>query len=200
MERGYRIRSKPLYDPLIWKEHATDHVVIAHAEGGVGVLKLFQMMTPKQPIKVLFADDARAQRSYRDIISKLVDEGLQILDDKEGVLSAVSATLDDCVMGTQFYIAGNEDFIWAASQILKSVGVDDKNVMKEQCGSLARPVYCVHCKTIDPEVHHNVYTCPGCGRHLFVRDHFSRRLGAYMGLMVDAEEPGNIPEVEEMYP
>jgi hypothetical protein len=35
---------------------------------------------------------------------------------------------------------------------------------------------------------------------LFVRDHFSRRLGAYMGLMVDAESPGELPEIEEIYP
>ena len=48
--------------------------------------------------------------------------------------------------------------------------------------------------------HHNIVTCTGCQRQLFVRDHFSRRLGAYMGLMVDAEEPGILPTIDEVYP
>ena len=30
-------------------------------------------------------------------------------------------------------------------------------------------------------------------RSLFVRDHFSRRLAAFMGVKVDAEVPGEIP-------
>jgi hypothetical protein len=32
-----------------------------------------------------------------------------------------------------------------------------------------------------------------------VRDHFSRRLGAFMGVMVDAEAPGEIPAIEEVF-
>jgi hypothetical protein len=46
----------------------------------------------------------------------------------------------------------------------------------------------------------NIHPCPGCGRRLFVRDHFSRHLAAYMGIQVDAETPGVIPPVEETYP
>jgi predicted RNA-binding Zn-ribbon protein involved in translation (DUF1610 family) len=103
-------------------------------------------------------------------------------------------------MGTQFYVAGREAFIWAVVDVLKQVGVQDKNVMKEVSGTLARSVYCVHCKTINQYVTHSIHTCTSCGLNLIVRDHFSRRMGAYMGYMVDAEEPGNIPESEEVYP
>ena len=39
----------------------------------------------------------------------------------------------------------------------------------------------------------NVTPCPGCGAQLFVRDHFSRRLAAFMGVKVDAEAPGEFP-------
>ena len=42
------------------------------------------------------------------------------------------------------------------------------------------------------------YTCPGCGRALFVRDHFSRRLGAFQGVCIDAETPGEVPEPVEI--
>jgi len=31
---------------------------------------------------------------------------------------------------------------------------------------------------------------------LEVRDHFSRRLGAYMGVRIDAEVPGEVPREE----
>jgi len=41
--------------------------------------------------------------------------------------------------------------------------------------------------------------CAGCGRHLLVRDHFSRRLAAYMGVMADAEAPGELPPIQEVF-
>ncbi|MEX1200147.1 MAG: dimethylamine monooxygenase subunit DmmA family protein [Methylophaga sp.] len=200
MERGYWIRSKPLYDSLVWRQRATGHVVIAQGEGGIAVLKLFQQMCPREPITLLFADDQSATKNYADIIQILVPEGLQVFDSEQAVLAALREQLSAYLMGTQFYVAGSEAFIWAVIDELKVYGVQDKNVAKELSGTLARSVYCVHCKTIDKHVHHNIHKCSGCDCHLFVRDHFSRRLGAYMGVMVDAEEPGNIPATEEIYP
>ena len=35
-------------------------------------------------------------------------------------------------------------------------------------------------------------------RALFVRDHFSRRLGAFQGVCIDAETPGDVPEPVEI--
>jgi len=200
MERGYWIRSKPIYDSLIWRTQATGHFVIAEGEGGIAVLKLFQQMCPREPIKLLFADDSTSAKNYVDIIKSLVPEGLQVCKSKQEVLDTVKALLPDCLMGTRFYVAGTEAFIWAVIEELKQYGVQDSEVEKELCGTLARSVYCVHCKTITHDVHHSIQPCSGCGRHLFVRDHFSRRLGAYMGFMIDAEEPGNIPESKEVYP
>ena len=200
MERGYWIRSKPIYDSLVWRQPAQGHVVIAQGDGGIAVLKLFQQMCPREPIKLLFADEASASKKYADFISVLVPEGMQIGDSQESLLKMLDELLPDCQMGTQFYVAGKEAFMWAVLDLLRTYGVQDKNVEKELSGTLARPVYCVHCKTIDKEVHHSIHQCSGCGRHLFVRDHFSRRLGAYMGVMVDAEVPGEVPAAEEIYP
>ena len=42
--------------------------------------------------------------------------------------------------------------------------------------------------------------CGGCRRSLFVRDHFSRHLGAYMGFQIDAEAPGQVPDAVMLYP
>jgi dimethylamine monooxygenase subunit C len=38
-----------------------------------------------------------------------------------------------------------------------------------------------------------------CSRWLLVRDHYSRRLAAYMGVMVDAEVPGVLPPLVEVF-
>ncbi|WP_438970698.1 dimethylamine monooxygenase subunit DmmA family protein [Methylophaga sp.] len=200
MERGYWIRSKPVYDSLVWREYATGHVVIAQGDGGLAVLKLFQQKCPREPIKLLFADEDVAAKKYGEIIQTLVPEGLAICESEQAVLAALKEQLPECLMGTQFYVAGSERFIWAVIETLNEYGVQEQHVAKELSGTLARSVYCVHCKTISENVHHSIHPCDGCGRHLFVRDHFSRRLGAYMGVMVDAEEPGNIPAKEEIYP
>jgi hypothetical protein len=45
----------------------------------------------------------------------------------------------------------------------------------------------------------NIAQCAGCERWLLVRDHYSRRLAAYMGVMVDAEAPGERPEIREVF-
>jgi hypothetical protein len=58
----------------------------------------------------------------------------------------------------------------------------------------------VHCRTTAEDVKTNIVNCAGCRRWLLVRDHYSRRHAAYMGVMVDAEAPGELPPVKEVYP
>jgi hypothetical protein len=58
----------------------------------------------------------------------------------------------------------------------------------------------VHCKVITNDIKENIIKCYGCGRMLFIREHFSRRFGAYMGVMANAESPYDLPEIEEIYP
>ncbi|EMR13507.1 hypothetical protein MPL1_04677 [Methylophaga lonarensis MPL] len=200
MQRGYWIRSKPIYGSLVWQSPAAAHLVIAAGEGGIAVLKLFQQMYPREPIQVLYAGQPKTGRDYAEILGSTVPEGLQICNSEAELLETLKTQLGNYHMGTQFYVAGPEAFLWQVMKSLGQVGVQDADVHKELAGTLARPVYCVHCKTITEAVHHNIFSCSHCGRKLFVRDHFSRRLGAYMGLMVDAEQPGNIPKIEEVYP
>lgn len=200
MEKGYSIKSKPIYGTLEWQNYAMHHVVIAEGEGGKALLKLFQQKLPREPLYVLYlATDSQAEK-YAVTVQKLVTEPVTITDSKPALLEALKHALTSCYMGTQFYVAGTEGFIWTVAAELRHAGVDDRNVFKELCGSLGRRVYCVHCKTTNEDVHHNIHVCTGCGRHLIVREHFSRLMGAYMGFMIDAEVPGEIPEAEEIYP
>ena len=79
-------------------------------------------------------------------------------------------------------------------------GMSSAEIRLYQTGTRARPVFCVHCRAMTRGVRTNLVDCSGCGRTLFVRDHFSRRLGAYMGFQIDAEIPGDKPPVETLYP
>jgi dimethylamine monooxygenase subunit C len=199
MERGYWIRSKPVYTALLWNTKATAHAVLAAGEGGLAVVKLFQQALPEQAITVFYSP-AGASKDYLPALQAAAGADLQVFETTAALLEAWTRYLASARMGLRIYSAGTEKFMWEVTDAAEAFGILNNDVMKELTGSLARSVYCVHCKSLTHEVTSNIATCSGCGRHLFVRDHFSRRMGAYMGLMVDAENPGEVPEIEEIYP
>lgn len=102
-------------------------------------------------------------------------------------------------VGLRLYAIGTEAFLWDVMNIGQEAGLGADEVALTHEGSLRRRVYCIHCKTTIDNVTTNIVTCTGCGARLFVRDHFSRRLGAFMGVMADAEAPGVLPAVEAIY-
>jgi len=103
-------------------------------------------------------------------------------------------------VGLRLYAAGTEAFLWDVANTARAAGLSQDEVFLTQAGSLRRRVYCTHCKSINEDVTTNIATCRACGAQLFVRDHFSRRLAAFMGVMVDAEMPGEIPAIGVIYP
>ena len=115
------------------------------------------------------------------------------------LLFRLNAMLDVATMGTRLYAAGREGFIGSVVAAAAARGVDHQSIRTEHRGSLARRVQCVHCKGMTEDVTATPFVCSHCGLTLFVRDHFSRRLGAFQGVCVDAEEPGVIPPAEELY-
>jgi predicted RNA-binding Zn-ribbon protein involved in translation (DUF1610 family) len=200
MERGYWIRSKPVYSALVWQQQANAHLVLVQGSaGGLAAMKLFQQMLPQQTVTVIYETEA-GDADYTVALQKVVPDELQVFDAHAAAMKALEAHLPTALMGLRIYVAGSEKFMWDIAQLVQQYGVEDADIAKELTGTLARSVYCVHCKVITHNAHTNIQACDGCGKHLFVRDHFSRRLGAYMGLMVDAEDPGEIPEIEEIYP
>ena len=78
-------------------------------------------------------------------------------------------------------------------------GIPHEAIQTEHRGSVARRMQCVHCKGITEDVITDPFQCSHCGLNLFVRDHYSRRLAAYQGVCIDAEDPGNVPEPKELY-
>ena len=87
----------------------------------------------------------------------------------------------------------------SAVQVAMKYNLNADEVQREHCGSAARRVYCIHCHAFNDPVTRNVVACRGCGRQLLVRDHFSRRLAAFMGVQADAEVPGELPAISQPY-
>jgi hypothetical protein len=83
-------------------------------------------------------------------------------------------------------------------RIALQFNLNKDEIRAEECGTLARRVYCIHCRSATENVRTNIAQC-GCGRWLVVRDHYSRRLAAYMGVMVDAEAPGERPPIKDVF-
>jgi ribosome maturation factor RimP len=48
------------------------------------------------------------------------------------------------------------------------------------------------------DIGHTPVICAGCKRPLLVRDHFSRFLGAYVGVQINAEDPTEEPATKEL--
>jgi dimethylamine monooxygenase subunit C len=104
------------------------------------------------------------------------------------------------VMGLRLYALGSESFIWDCARVARDCGMDRSEYRMCHVGSEQRRVYCVHCRSMIEGVKTNIVPCPACGAPLLVRDHFSRRLSAFMGVQVDAEAPGEVPAVSEVFP
>ena len=114
-------------------------------------------------------------------------------------LLRLKQTLSTAHMGIQLYLAGTESLIGQAMQVALAAGVEHSSIQTEQRGSKARRVQCVHCKGITEDVTTQPVTCSHCGLLLLVRDHYSRRLAAFQGVCINAEDPSYVPEKEEVF-
>nr|WP_275949679.1 dimethylamine monooxygenase subunit DmmA family protein [Jiella avicenniae] len=108
-------------------------------------------------------------------------------------MTAFRAHLARAKMGTQVHLAGSEAFLDEASAVAVACGIVGDGLTTELSGPATRRVQCVHCKGMMDEVAVTPFACSHCGINLTVRDHYSRRLGAFMGVCADAEAPGVLP-------
>ena len=115
------------------------------------------------------------------------------------MLPRLSKVVSEAHMGTQFYVTGTEGLMGQAEREIMMTGLPFDAVQKEHRGSTLRRVQCVHCKGITENVAMDPFVCSHCGLHLFVRDHYSRRIAAFQGVNIDAEDPGLVPATVERF-
>ncbi|MGH1575989.1 dimethylamine monooxygenase subunit DmmA family protein [Planktotalea sp.] len=188
------IRSRPVWGTLEPRA-GKHHLMIVDASGAEAILDI---ATPELM--------ASAHLTY---ISKGTDYGiaLRALEPAqfyEGPTFAaaeqrIERVLQDAKMGTQVYLAGTESLMGQAMRACTDAGIPHTAIQTEHRGSTARRMQCVHCKGITEDVAIDPFVCSHCGLNLFVRDHYSRRLAAYQGVCIDAEDPGNVPEAKGIY-
>ncbi|MCS3902025.1 putative RNA-binding Zn-ribbon protein involved in translation (DUF1610 family) [Methylohalomonas lacus] len=195
------IKSRPVYSDLRPDLDGSHHLLVAEGAGAEALVRFCHAWDaagdPDADYDILYHPDE--DRRWIGTVNELAREAVAVFVNRVGLESVLARRLAAARMGLRLYVAGSEGFIWRVVAIAREAGLSEDAIQKERCGTQARPVSCVHCKTIADDVTTNVYQCPGCGLHVFVRDHFSRLLGAYQSVCVDAENPGELPEIEEVY-
>ena len=194
------IKSRPVYAPLTARPGGL-HLLVANEEGGPALLDLLAA-----------APDGFADRAHVTYVpggsagaahgTRLVAAGAASVREfatGPAALAHVRAALAAARMGTQVYVAGTEDFIGQVVEAALEAGVELGAIGAEHRGSLERRVQCVHCKAHHRARHDPARHLLGCGRALLVRDHYSRRIGAFQGVCIDAEEPGTAPPPEPVF-
>lgn len=190
------IRSRPVYAPLEPRS-ASLHLIIADGEGAGAVADLLDKAKDRSDML------AAAHLMYcpgpdgTDDTAKLQGLGAAQFFRAPSIpalLPRLARVLSAAHMGTQFYLAGSEGLIGQAEREIMNTGFPHASVQKDQRGSTVRRVQCVHCKGITENVATDPFECSHCGLSLFVRDHYSRRIAAFQGVNIDAEDPGLVPE------
>ena len=197
------IKSKPVYAPLRADLGGRYHLMLGMGPGATALLRVLAeiqgtALPALQKTRVLLVPDAGGMLTavpFDHLGLGLVN----LFPETASLLEAFRLVLDESLMGTRLYVAGPESFIGLAMKIALEFDLNKDEIRAEEVGTLARRVYCIHCRTTTENVRTNVVSCTGCARRLLVRDHYSRRLAAYMGVMADAEAPGELPSIKEAY-
>jgi dimethylamine monooxygenase subunit C len=190
------IRSRPVYGELQPRPGAL-HLVVADGEGAEAVTQMLDRAADRASLLARMHIIYTPGPSGTDQAASLQALGAAQFYRAPSIptlLPRLQRVLSDAHMGTQFYLAGTEGLIGQAEREIMTTGYPAAAIQKEHRGSTVRRVQCVHCKGITENVATDPFQCSHCGLHLFVRDHYSRRIAAFQGVCIDAEEPGNIPE------
>lgn len=196
------IKSRPVYSGLNIDPNARRHLFALEGEGALAFIDQAKAAGPEflGKAEILYVASGSRAEEHDKKLAALKPHDLWTAPTIPVLLNRFNVMLGQARMGTRLYIAGTEGFIGQAMQVALNHGVDHASVMTEHRGSAARRVQCVHCKGITENVKTSPFTCSHCGLSLLVRDHYSRRIGAFQGVCIDAEEPGTAPQPEELFP
>lgn len=164
-------KSVPLYSPASINRYATRHILVSDG-------------TDDNAPKTLIADiDAKADLT-------LLCVGSPEIADESELQQAFFKLLSNARIGAHLYLFGDESFIWTLHSFALDHGFSNEEITLVHSGNRTHQlVYCVHCANLQTQAVQHVVTCQNCGIELEVRAHFSRRLGAYLGVCLNADKP-----------
>jgi hypothetical protein len=193
------VKSRPQYAPLRFDPTGRFHLLIGQGEGGVALLRVLKDLPDSAQVRAIYTGESLTPVDLSRELAALGLRALTLSPTQSAALETLETALADCGMGTRLYVAGAESFIGSVEQVAARFNLQSDEVQREHQGSAARRVFCIHCQTSNADVTTNIVRCRGCGRNLVVRDHYSRRLAAFMGVMADAESPGTLPEIRQVF-
>jgi hypothetical protein len=195
------IKSRPVYRGIAVDPHARRHIFALEGEGALALTEQREALTEEilARSEILYVPGGSQGRDRDRDLAGLGPDMFWQAPTIATMLFRLKGSLNNATMGTRLYISGTEGFIGQAMQVALDLGMDFNSIPTEHRGSLARRVQCVHCKGTTDNVTMSPFTCSHCGLKLLVRDHYSRRLAAFQGVNIDAEEPGTAPEPEELF-
>ncbi|GLO55099.1 hypothetical protein PPUJ20066_11350 [Pseudomonas putida] len=93
-------------------------------------------------------------------------------------------------VGLQLELLGDEAFVWSLHPLGRAAGLEDDEIIVNSISAEGHhQVYCVHCCHLQVTDAAHSLNCHSCGVGLEVRQHFSQRLGAYLGVCANADQP-----------
>ncbi|MBY5518513.1 dimethylamine monooxygenase subunit DmmA family protein [Rhizobium leguminosarum] len=195
------IKSRPVYTGLAIQPRARRHIFALEGEGAKALLDQQPELddTALSRSEILYVARGSQGTGLDETLRRLGADMFFTAPTIATLLFRLKGSLATAHMGTRLYLSGTEGFIGQAMLVALDYGMDHASVITEHRGSLARRVQCVHCKGITDDVTTSPFNCSHCGLPLLVRDHYSRRLAAFQGVNIDAEEPGSAPDPEELF-
>ncbi|WP_429342054.1 dimethylamine monooxygenase subunit DmmA family protein [Paraburkholderia sp. GAS42] len=170
--------SLPRYQALRICEDARQHVVVVQADALTKVEAFIATLPVEPDVSTLLVQGDTSATARRASFFPTLD----------ALERHLLATLDRAAIGLRLYVCGDEAFIWRVRRLAGEAGMLAEEITSE-LDAAPRAVYCVHCSASHvydalPEVE-----CAGCGINLSVRQHFSQRIGAYLGVCADPDRP-----------
>ena len=192
------IKSRPVYSVLV-PQTGTAHLVIADGEGAEAVAD-FVALAPEMldQMHIIYAPGPNGTDMWGQVQALGAAQSYRS-PTIPALMPRLQRVLTDAHMGTQFYLTGSESLMGQAEREIMATGFPHSAIQKEHRGSTVRRVQCVHCKGITENVVTDPFQCSHCGLNLYVRDHYSRRIAAFQGVNIDAEDPGLVPASVERF-
>ena len=192
------IKSRPTYGKL-QNKFGKAYLFIADAEGAEAIIELASKDPAlMQKAHVVYIPKDTGDQFLKDLNNLNINQ-LYIGPSYSAAQSRIIQAFEQASMGLQVCLSGTEGLIGQALRDAMAAGIPHTSIQTEHRGSVSRRMQCVHCKGITEDVISDPFVCSHCGLNLFVRDHYSRRLAAFQGVCIDAEDPGNIPDSVELY-
>lgn len=192
------IKSRPIYPGLSPDQNARCNLIVCDIAGAEAVVELLARADGEfaRRSNVILAAEGATDAQIQALSQRMLPSNVEVATDLAAAIARLNAMLSAASMGLRLYAAGTEPLIGSVVQAGIEHFIDPLSIRTEHRGSLKRRVQCVHCKAFTENVITNPVACASCGLLLLVRDHYSRRLAAFQGVCINAEDPNERPELK----